>query len=143
MEAFGPPTPVAPIDQVEMVLTYATSVVPPNQLMLGMNLYGYDWFLPYNPSDRAVSISSNSAQNLAATENVPINWNEKAAAPFIRYMEENDDHVIWFEDALSSSVKFNLVYEYNLRGISFWYLPNSFPQNWYLLRDSFRIRKLP
>jgi spore germination protein len=38
--------------------------------------------------------------------------------------------------------KYGLVYEYNLRGVSFWVLGNSSPQTWYLADDLFDIKKL-
>ena len=41
--AFSAPGPIAPTWWVDDVLDYATSVVPPEKLALGVGLYGYDW----------------------------------------------------------------------------------------------------
>ncbi|MCL6593388.1 MAG: LysM peptidoglycan-binding domain-containing protein, partial [Alicyclobacillus sp.] len=64
----GPPQAVAPLDQVRAVLDYATSVIPPNKILMGMSLYGYDWPLPFPTAGRASGIANNSAQNLAIQE---------------------------------------------------------------------------
>ncbi|WP_029421196.1 glycosyl hydrolase family 18 protein [Alicyclobacillus macrosporangiidus] len=139
----GPPMAVAPLNQVRAVLDYATSVIPPQKILMGISLYGYDWPLPYPAGGRASGIANNTAQNLAIREQVPIQWEHPSASPFFRYRtRELEERVVWFDDALSVSAKLNLVYEYNLRGVSYWVLGNSFPQNWYLLDDSFEVRKV-
>src|SRR5699024_11318101 len=43
----GPPLPVSPINEVQKVLDYAISVMPSDKILLGQNLYGYDWTLPF------------------------------------------------------------------------------------------------
>ena len=56
-------------------------------------------------------------------------------------MHEGRNHEVWFEDARSAQAKFDMVKDYNLRGISYWVLGYPFPQNWLLLEDNFTIRK--
>lgn len=139
----GPPMAVAPINQVRAVLDYATSVIPADKILMGMALYGYDWPTPYvKGKTRAAGLSNNSAQNLAVTENVPIAFDAPSASPYYRYQSGSGIHEVWFEDALSAAIKFDLVYEYGLRGISYWVLGNEFPQNWYLLEDVFTVKKM-
>lgn len=139
----GPPMAIAPIDQVRAVLDYATSVIPPQKIFMGMALYGYDWPLPYvKGQTRAAGTSNNDAQNLAITEQVPINFSPTAQSPYYRYTTGGDEHEVWFEDPLSTLTKYAMVYEYNLRGVSFWVLGNSSPHSWYLAEDVFTIRKL-
>nr|WP_245577983.1 glycosyl hydrolase family 18 protein [Alicyclobacillus herbarius] len=137
----GPPMPVAPINQVRAVLEYATSVIPSNKILMGIPLYGYDWRLPHQPGRLASGLSANAAQNLALERQVPIQWDHDAASPYFHYTVENERHIVWFEDAMSVAAKFNLVFEFDLRGVSYWVLPNSFPQNWNLLNDVFEIQK--
>jgi spore germination protein len=50
--------------------------------------------------------------------------------------------VVWFEDARSIRAKLLLVNRYGLRGVSYWVLGLSFPQNWYILNDMFNIVKV-
>src|SRR5699024_11587626 len=43
----GLPLPVSPINEVQKVLDYAISVMPSDKILMGQNLYGYDWTLPF------------------------------------------------------------------------------------------------
>jgi spore germination protein len=138
----GPPMAVAPIDKVRQVIEYAKSVIPSEKILMGISLYGYDWTLPFEKGKRASGLSNNAAQNLAVTKQVPIEFDAKSASPFFRYEEAGEDHIVWFDDALSVDMKFRLLDEYNLRGFSYWVLGNSFPQNWHLLVDRFLVKKL-
>ena len=139
----GPPMAIAPLDQVRAVLNYATSVIAPQKILMGMALYGYDWPLPYPSGRRASGISNNSAQNLAIAQQVPILWDSEAASPHFRYRaSDGEEHEVWFEDALSALIKMQLVYDLNLRGISWWVLGQEFPQGYYLMTDTFEVKKL-
>src|SRR5699024_1320408 len=44
---YGPPMAISPIDEVRKVVEYALSEMPANKILLGQNLYGYNWELPY------------------------------------------------------------------------------------------------
>ena len=142
MMTTGPPMAIAPYDQVRAVLKYATSVIAPAKILLGMSLYGYDWEIPWQKGRLASGVSNNSAQNLAQEQQRPIEWDAKSASPYFRYQGTQGEREVWFDDALSAAVKMNLVYEFGLRGISYWVLGNSFPQNWHLIRESFEVKKL-
>ncbi|ATA58478.1 uncharacterized protein GS458_0014 [Geobacillus stearothermophilus] len=139
----GPPMPVSPIGPVRRVLEYAVSEMPPGKILMGQNLYGYDWTLPYVPGGPyARAISPQQAIALAARYNVAIEYDTEAQAPHFRYRDENGrEHEVWFEDARSIQAKFNLVKELGLRGVSYWKLGFDFPQNWLLLSDQFAVVK--
>jgi cortical fragment-lytic enzyme len=132
---------IAPYDQVKAVLKYATSVIAPTKILMGMSLYGYDWTIPWQKGRLASGISNNSAQNLAQERQVPISWDSASGSPYFRYESAGQQHEVWFDDALSVAAKLNLVYEFGLRGVSYWVLGNSFPQNWHLIRESFGVKK--
>ncbi|MFB5661832.1 glycosyl hydrolase family 18 protein [Alteribacillus sp. HJP-4] len=140
----GPPMAVAPLNQVRRVVEYAVSVMPPDKIMLGIPLYGYDWTLPYVEGEtRATSIDHQQAVQLAADNNAAIEYDEEAQSPhFTYYDEEGLEHEVWFEDARSIQAKFDLVKEFELRGVYYWVLGWEFPQNWLLLEDNFTINKL-
>lgn len=139
----GPPMAVSPIDQVRKVLDFAVTQIPRNKIMMGQNLYGYDWTLPYRPGgEYARALSPQEAIRLAAREGVRIQYDPTAQAPFFRYQDDQGrTHEVWFEDARSIQAKFNLMKEMALRGISYWKLGLSFPQNWLLLDDNFTVVK--
>lgn len=139
----GPPMAVSPLDQVRRVVEYALTEMPSNKILLGQNLYGYDWTLSYEPGgEYARAVSPQQAIALARQYNASIEYDTTAQAPHFNYWdEEGNEHEVWFEDARSIQAKFDLIKELNLRGISYWKLGLAFPQNWLLLQDNFTIAK--
>ncbi|MGZ9585592.1 glycosyl hydrolase family 18 protein [Paenibacillus marinisediminis] len=139
----GPPMAVSPIGPVRQVLEYALTEIPASKIMMGQNLYGYDWTLPYvQGGPYAKAISPVAATNLARDRGVPIHFDQKAQAPYFKYKDnEGKEHIVWFEDARSIQAKFNLLKELRLRGISYWKLGLDFPQNWLLIDDNFNVVK--
>lgn len=140
----GPPYAVAPLDLVEGVIKYAVSVIPPKKIMMGIPLYGYDWTLPYTPGGKfAKRVSPQEAIRLAARYGSVIQYDYKVQSPFFNYYDTSGaSHVVWFEDARSIQAKLILASDYGLRGVSYWVLGNSFPQNWFVLNDMFNIVKV-
>ena len=138
----GPAMAVSPIDQVKRVLDYAVTDIPSTKILMGQNLYGYDWTLPFVQGSVARAISPQQAIQLAAQHNVPIQYDTRAQAPFFRYTaEDGKQHEVWFEDARSIQAKFDLIKSMNLRGMSYWKLGLAFPQNWLLIVDNFNVTK--
>src|SRR5699024_6579389 len=140
----GPPMAVSPYSEVRKVVEYALTQMPTEKVILGQNLYGYDWTLPFvEGGEYARAISPQQAIKIARENNTAIQFNETAQAPFFHYFDSGgNEHEVWFEDARSIQAKFNLIKELNLRGIAYWKLGLSFPQNWLLLTDNFTVTKL-
>jgi spore germination protein len=139
----GPPMPVSPIGPVREVIEYALTEMPGSKILMGQNLYGYDWTLPYVPGGPyAKAVSPQQAIQLASQYNVPIQYDYEDQAPHFNYVDDQrKEHKVWFEDARSIQAKFNLVKELGLRGMSYWKLGLSFPQNWLLITDNFDVVK--
>ncbi|MGG1638009.1 LysM peptidoglycan-binding domain-containing protein [Paenibacillus sp. NRS-1760] len=140
----GPPRAVAPLNEVNKVLQYALSVIPPQKIVMGMPLYGYDWTLPYVQGGKwAPTISPHEAVIRANTYGATIQYDDEGQSPYYNYYDkEGREHVVWYEDARSVQAKFNLVKIYKLRGIGYWVLGVPFPQNWYVLQANFKVKKL-
>lgn len=139
----GPPLPVSPLNKVREVIEFAVSVMPSDKILLGQNLYGYDWTLPYEEGGEiADALSPQKAIALARKENVAIEYDQEAQAPFFNYYDaEGNRHIVWFEDARSIQAKFDLIKELGLHGIAYWKLGLAFPQNWLLLQANFSVVK--
>ncbi|NEU31966.1 LysM peptidoglycan-binding domain-containing protein [bacterium LRH843] len=138
----GPAQAVSPIGPVRKVLDYALTAIPADKIMMGQNLYGYDWTLPFVQGTVAKAVSPQQAIKLALENNVAIQYNWTVQAPFFHYVDrEGKAHEVWFEDARSIQAKFNLIKELGLRGMSYWKLGLSFPQNWLLIRENFDVVK--
>jgi len=139
---YGPPMAVAPIRNVRQVVDYALTEMPPEKIYLGIPNYGYDWPLPFRQGSRATSISNQYAVELAARNNVAIRYDERAQAPWFRYVDGNGrEHEVWFEDARSIRAKLALAREYGLYGVGYWNLMRPFPQNWVVLNALYNIRE--
>lgn len=138
----GPPMAVSPIGPVRDVLEYAVTDIPSNKILMGQNLYGYDWTLPFVQGSTARAVSPQQAIQIAADNDVSIVYDETAQAPHFNYTDiEDRQHEVWFEDARSIQAKFDLLKELNLRGMSYWKLGLAFPQNWLLISDNFNVRR--
>jgi spore germination protein len=138
----GPPMAVSPIGPVRDVLEYAVTDIPSNKILMGQNLYGYDWTLPFVQGSIAKAVSPQQAIQIAADNDVSIEYDETAQAPHFNYTDiEDRQHEVWFEDARSIQAKFDLLKELNLRGMSYWKLGLAFPQNWLLISDNFNVRR--
>lgn len=138
----GPAQAVSPLNRVREVVEYALTEMPADKILLGQNLYGYDWTLPFEPGTQARALSPQQAITLAREQNVAIEYDTTAQAPFFHYIDaEGNEHEVWFEDARSIQAKFDLIKELDLLGISYWKLGLAFPQNWLLLADNFMITK--
>ena len=77
----GPAMAVSPINSVRQVLEYAITEMPSNKILMGQNLYGYDWTLPFVQGTIAKAVSPQQAIQLAVTNNAAIEYDEKAQAP--------------------------------------------------------------
>ncbi|MBY7141556.1 glycoside hydrolase family 18 protein [Virgibacillus sp. NKC19-3] len=142
--SYGPPMAVSPLNQVRQVVEYALTEIPADKILLGQNLYGYDWTLPFEEGgEPAEAISPQQAITRARQQHTAIEYDDTAQAPFYRYRDAQGKlHEVWFEDARSIQAKFDLIKELGLLGIAYWKLGLAFPQNWLLLEDNFTITKL-
>jgi spore germination protein len=139
----GRPWAIAPISEVRKVLDYAVTAIPRDKILMGVPLYGRDWRIPWVQGTYARTVSPKGAVDLAAQQGVNIQFDTTYQSPFFRYTDaDGQQHEVWFEDARSVQAKYDTVKEYGLRGVSFWTLGPSFPQNWPVLHNNFRVRKL-
>ncbi|MCD1261669.1 LysM peptidoglycan-binding domain-containing protein [Paenibacillus athensensis] len=139
----GPPQAISPLNEIRRVLDYAVTVIPRNKILMGFQLYARDWLLPHVKGQQAETFSMQEAVRRAVDHGAPIHYDPVAQTPYYRYTDEQQrTHEVWFEDARSAQAKFDLIKSYNLRGVSYWVLGYPFPQNWALLEDNFRVRKL-
>lgn len=91
----------------------------------------------------ARSIGNVEAVEIAMKYRATILYDETAQTPYFYYTdEEGREHVVWFEDARSIDAKLRLNESYPLHGISYWNIMRYFPQNWVVVNDKFRVRKV-
>ncbi len=136
---FGPPLAVAPINNVEAVVAYAVSAIPPEKILLGVPNYGYDWTLPFiKGQSEATGLSTVAAFDIAYDKGAEIKFDEVAKAPYFNYFDgSGKEHVVWFENARSIQAKLDLIDKYSLGGISVWQIMRYFPQLYSLLGSEY------
>lgn len=141
---FGPPMAVAPLNQVRRVIEYGITEIPPDQILMGIPNYGYDWKLPFVKGEsRAEKISNDEALARAAYYGVEVQYDDLAQSPYFYYTDENGmDHVVWFEDGRSLRAKLELVSEYGLAGVSYWNIMNFFQTGSDVLREMYEVAKV-
>ena len=138
---YGPPMAVAPLNNVDRVLTYALTEIPREKILMGIPNYGYDWPLPFVQGvTRAPSISNQRAIELAIEHDVAIQYDETAQAPFFHYTAADGTiHEVWFEDARSLSARLSLIAEYGFQGAGIWNLMRPFSQLWLVISSLYHI----
>lgn len=141
--ALSAPMAVAPINKVEQVVRFATSVIPTDKIFMGIPNYGYDWTLPYiKGQSRARSLGNVQAAEQAVQVGAPIQFDDTAQAPHYNYWRDRAEHEVWFEDARSTRTKLALAGEFRLHGISIWNIMRYFPQFWLVLNELYDVQKL-
>lgn len=140
---YGPPMAVAPINKVRQVLDYAVTEIDSTKINMGIPNYGYDWQLPYERGiTKAKTIGNIEAVQLAIEKGAVIQFDEVAMSPYFNYVENGVEHEVWFEDPRSIEAKLELIYEYNLRGASYWQIMQLFRSNWLLVDYNFNVEKI-
>ncbi len=138
---YGPAMAVAPLNKVRQVIEYALTEIPPEKINLGIPNYGYDWILPYvRGESRAVTIGHVEAVQIAIENDVPIQFDDTAQSPYFTYIRDGKEHEVWFEDVRSLQAKFNLLKEYDLKGIGVWQIMRLFRAMWLLYADMFYVQ---
>lgn len=138
---YGPAMAVAPLNKVRQVVEYALTEIPAEKINLGIPNYGYDWTLPYvRGESKAVTIGNVEAVQIAIRNGVPIQFDETAQSPYFTYVQEGREHEVWFEDVRSLQQKYNLLTEYNLKGIGVWQIMRLFRASWLLYASMFYIQ---
>ncbi len=140
---YGPPLAIAPYSEVEKVIRYAVTEIPPRKILMGMPNYAYDWTLPYVQGRPARYLSVNEARDLAFTVGAEIQYSNEAQAPFFEYYDSTGaQHIVWFDNARSTNARLNLVEEFGLAGVSFWPIMNLNIVNFKIIEARFNIVKV-
>ncbi len=141
--SYSYPNAIFPVDFLRELLDYMVSIIPPEKILLGITALGYDWTLPYIPGvSEATVITYDRAVEIAAENNIPIQFNEAAQSPYFFYMDiDGNIRVVWTKDARSFDARAKLVEDYNLQGLSFWTVMKFDAQMWFVINSQYYIQK--
>ncbi len=142
----GPPAPNAPIWWVRQVVSYTTSVVPNEKVILGIHLYGYDWggrettALWWSDVQNVKERYGGIEQYIESDERGPVCEIALTytmyrsplcppaffdCAPFVR-----ENHTIYYVDARYVAEAWKIVKEFRLGGLVMWRPGGEDPAIW-------------
>jgi spore germination protein YaaH len=128
------PGPIAPLPWIADVLDYATERIPPDKLLLGIGLFGYDW--PEGQTAEELQLAQ--VERRIASNDGEQGWDDHAQAPWFRYRSDGVARTIWYEDAHSVAAKLELVAHYDLAGAFIWRLGGVPEDIWQATRQTLR-----
>lgn len=142
--SYGPPVSTTPVNLLKEAMEHIITTVPPEVILLGLPVIGYDYPLPYIPGYTiANAVTTGGAIQIAATEGVPIEYNEITQAPFFYYFTYgNNLHNVWFKDARSIEAISDLVPTFGLEGLTIWNIMYFFDQMWLVINNKYDIEKV-
>lgn len=137
------PDPIISYKGMDAFLEYVTTMISPDKIMIGMPVIGYDWELPYFVGfSKADTLSYQEAVDLARNYEVPIQFDEKSQAPFLEYILNQTNHIVWFIDARTEQAILLLIQKYGLYGLSIWNIMRFDSQLWTIINSQFEIVKV-
>ena len=143
--AAGPPMAVAPLPQVKEVLSYATNLIDPQKILMGLPWYGYRWPIPYEAGmTKGVSLSLNEAIKDAALHDAGISFDLRSQTPYYTYRTDGDAfYQVWFDDAQSMWLKLRQVANEGLYGFGIWNITRPWPQGFFLINQTYVVLRTP
>ncbi|SFD81922.1 Glycosyl hydrolases family 18 [Actinopolyspora alba] len=133
----SPPGPVAPVDWIRDVLDYARGTIPPEKIVLGIPLYGYDW-----SQGKGQPVTWGEATRIARRHDVRIRFDEDSRTPWFRYTDtDGTRHEVWFENAASSHAKLEVADRSGIGGVYLWMYGPADPATWPRLRQTFPVAR--
>lgn len=134
----SPPGAVAPIGWIRSVLDYAKTQVPPERIVLGVPLYGYDWVV----GGEGTGVTWLKAFQLATEHGARPQYDAHAQSPWFRYTDEQGrEHEVWFENAASSKAKFEAARGAGIGGVYLWMFGYEDTDTWAELAHSLPVEK--
>jgi len=127
----GPAGPLAPLPWFKEVLAFAVAHVPKGKILMGIPTYGYDW--TGSRTGKSSDVSPRTAPALAKQKRASIERDPVSNEPHFSYLENTDEHFVWYEDAECLPAKLEAVREAGAAGIAVWHLGSEEPAFWQAL----------
>ncbi|HXH41934.1 MAG TPA: glycosyl hydrolase family 18 protein [Thermoanaerobaculia bacterium] len=122
------PGPIAPLDWIDKVASYAEGVIPAGKIMMALPWYGYDW-----SAAGTKSLSYAAATQLALNNDATVSHDANGEATFTFA-----DHTVFFQDAAAYSRKVTLLEQHHpyIGGFAAWSAGVEDPLIWSVIRGS-------
>jgi spore germination protein YaaH len=115
--------PIAPIDWLDRVTTYAESTIPAEKIIVALPFYGYDWV-----GTSAKNLTYATAMKLAQTNGATVTRDANGEATFTY----GGTHTVYFQDATSYIRKIEVLQKkhWRIRGVAAWCAGQEDPEVW-------------
>ncbi len=128
----------ASIEWVARVLAYAvdTVKVPKEKIFMGIPFYGQAWARTSDGGFRGVNsdITFENAKALSDRYQAPFSWDESSKSPYLSYVKNGEERVMWFEDNQSLEAKLALREKFQIPNIAIWRLGGEDSRVWTTLQ---------
>lgn len=128
----GPAGPVASYPWVEKVINYTRQYFAPDQIVVGLAAYGYDWGW-----GDGKALNNSAIQSLIRSKGITPKWSSQYKVPYFTYRSWGISHQVWYESKDSIAAKMNLIRKYNLRGVAVWRLGYEDSSIWKVIQQGF------
>jgi cellulose synthase/poly-beta-1,6-N-acetylglucosamine synthase-like glycosyltransferase/spore germination protein YaaH/peptidoglycan/xylan/chitin deacetylase (PgdA/CDA1 family) len=126
----GDPGPVASEDFFENELDKLAKVAPVAKLVVGFGNYGYDWVIGAHGGNE---VAFSETMTAAAEMKAAIQWDKQTENPVLRYSANNQQHEVWFLDAVTALNQVIAIRDSGFRGVGLWRLGAEDPGLWKVL----------
>jgi putative cell wall-binding protein len=122
------PGAIASLDWVRRIMTYATSQISPEKIIMGVPYYGRDWWWSRSSNGWLSeafgwAIATKTAAENSAEITRETTPTDPVGVPTFTYVDaDGDPRTAYFDDPLSWDAKFDLLYQFNLAGFGGWSL---------------------
>lgn len=123
------PGPVASEQWFTGQLEQLAKVLPPAKTVIGFGNYGYDWVIGSKKGGVEVSYGDLIAA-AEANKSGTIAWNSDTENPVLRYRNGQDQHEVWFLDAVTALNQVQDISDNGFRGVALWRLGAEDPGMW-------------
>jgi spore germination protein YaaH len=125
--------PMAPLAWVDRVAYFASTMIDPNKVELGIPLFAYDW-----PEVQGVVRSLTYARTMALARHTKATrrWSLVHAMPWFTYVVAGERHTVWYADSSVVRLRLKIAQRYRLGGIALWPVGDEDPAVWKAIRSS-------
>ncbi len=127
-EATGPGAQ-APLSWYRDTLSFATSQIPKEKIIVGLTTHGFDWGV-----GRGREVTYPQAEERINTYSATVHYDQIDSSAVATYEKDGVEHVIWYEDATTIVEKMKIARDkFNLSTFAFWRIGAEDPKLWSLI----------
>lgn len=107
--------------------------IPKDKLVVSLGSYGYDW--DWESSEPGKVVSFENVMRLADKANLQIQWDDMSKTPYMRYMDKDKLHELWFLDGVTFYNQLKMASAAGVKGVALWRLGTEDPAVWDILEN--------